>query len=291
MKYRFTLLLIIVLLSSLDSSAKKYNPYGTDWAFGFHFGGTAFFGDMRAESGGLNSTPFSKYFYKDVRLMGGVVLDKWFGPYVGMSGNIQYGKIQGTKETSSAWFEANVFEYNLSVMANISNIFFGIDRRRRHFVYYNVGMGMTESRSWKYNIHTGQVIGTNGNGKPRTEGGAVRPMTEAVVTSALGVKLFVGYGITLSMEGSVHVINSDKLDATPNDNSSFIAGLEGYTLFNIGMQYNFGYNGRYASIRYRHRSRYDGGRGGMSEINPRKYNKHRRKIFKKRRRKFKFKRR
>ena len=287
-----SIIILVLLIAGVNSTfARRYNPYGTDWAFGVHFGGTAFFGDLRAESSGFNNSPFSKYFYQDVRLMGGVTLDKWFGPYIGMTGNIQFGKIQGTKETSHAYFEANLFEYNLSAMVNLSNVFFGVDTRRNAFMYYSLGIGMSESRTWKYHIETEQLIGTNGFGKPRSEGGSYVPMTETIVVTGLGVKVFIGRGLTLSFEGNVHIINSDKLDATPNDNSSFIAGLEGYVYYNIGLQYNFGFNGRYSTIRYRHRSRYNSGKGRMVEINTRKRSKHRRKQFKRRRRSFKFKRR
>ena len=75
-----SIIILVLLIAGVNSTfARRYNPYGTDWAFGVHFGGTAFFGDLRAESSGFNNSPFSKYFYQDVRLMGGVTLDKWFG--------------------------------------------------------------------------------------------------------------------------------------------------------------------------------------------------------------------
>lgn len=291
MKLKLTLLLIIVITSISTIQAKRYNPYGTDWAFGIHFGGTAFFGDMRGESSAINNTPFSKYFYQDVRIMGGITLNKWFNPYIGVIGNMQYGQIQGTKETSHAWFEANVFEYNLSLMVNLSNSFFGITSRRNSLIYYTLGLGLSESRSWKYSIPNDIIIGTNGNGKPKTTGGKVRPMTENVAVTGIGVRFFIGNGLTLSFEGNVHIIDSDKIDATPNKNTSYIAGIEGYSLFNVGLQYNFGFNGRSSSIRYHRKSRYNSGKGSFVEINPRKKFKAGKKLFKKKRRSFKFKRR
>ncbi|MCK5846200.1 MAG: hypothetical protein KAG84_02090 [Bacteroidales bacterium] len=290
MKYKIILAFFIFLSSTFDLSAKRYNPYGTDWAFGVHFGGTGFFGDINGGTGPLNSTPFSKYFYQNASLMGGVALDKWFGPYIGLSGKMQYGHIQGTKETSYATFTANYFEYNISVVGNLSNLFFGVDRRRNHMIYSSLGMGLSESRTWKYSTKGDgtTLIGTNGFGNPRSEGGKYVPMTETIITTALGVKFYIGSNLSFNIEGSVHAINSDKLDATANDyaNQNFIAGLEGYTYFNIGMQYHFGGDGRYASGSYKHKSRYTSSRGGAGEINMRKRNKAWRKIQRKKKSRF-----
>ncbi len=291
MKLRILLLGTLVFFMLTNAEAKRYNPYGTDWAVGFYLGGTSFFGDLRAESGGLNSTPFSKYFYQDMRIMGGINLEKWFGPYVGVLGNIQYGNIQGTKETSSAWFEAWLFEYNLNVTANITNIAFGIDRRRHWMAYTSVGIGMSESRSWKYSSITNKIISTNGFGTPRVEGGPFIPMTETIGNMALGFKFYVGGNLSINIEGSMHVINSDKLDATNNDNSSFIAGIEGYNYYSIGLQYHFGLNGYHITNRYKHRARYNGGRSGYVSINSRKTGRKNHHIFRKGRRRFKFTRR
>ncbi len=288
---RIYLLFALVILSIFSVEAKRYNPYGTDWAFGIYGGGTSFFGDLRAESGGLNSTPFSKYFYQDMRTMGGINLEKWFGPYVGVIGNVQYGHIQGTKETSHAWFEAWLFEYNLNISANLSNIILDLDQRRHWMVYTSIGIGMSESRSWKYSTITNKVIGTNGFGKPKKKGGPYIPMTETIGNYALGAKFYIGGNLTLNIEGSIHIINSDKLDATTNDNSSFISGIEGYNLYSIGLQYHFGFNGYHISNRYKHRARYNGGRTGFVHINSRKTGRRNRRIFKRGRRRFKFKRR
>ncbi len=289
MNYRIILLFTVLLVSTVDLSAKRYNPYGADWALGVHFGGTSFFGDIN-EGNAIKSTPFSKYFYQNASFMGGIVLDKWFGPYVGLTGSIQYGELQGTKAENNKWFQAKIFEYSLSGVANLSNLIFGINRRRNHTVYYSLGIGMSESRSWKYkadDVSGKYPIGTNGFGEPSSEGGDYIPMTETIVTTALGVKFYVGSNISVNLEGSIHAINSDKLDAHVYDNKTFLSRLEGYTYFSVGVQYHFGSDGRYATA-HRHKSRYDSGRGGATEINMRKRNRAWRKIQKKKHKRFKY---
>jgi len=285
MKIKYLLIVFIFSIFSLNSQAKRYNPYGTDWALGFHVGGTAFFGDLRTNSHSIYSTPFSKYFYDDMRFMGGVVLDKWFGPNFGISGAAQYGELQGTKVTSDAFFISKIFEYNLTFKLNLTNLFFGVNQRRNWLWYTGIGMGMTESRTWKYSISRDIVIGTNGFGHPKTEGGAYVPMTETVAIWDMGFKIFVGGNMSINFEGSVHPMNTNKLDATQNENPTYFRSLEGYTYWNVGLQYWFGQGATHTKSRYKHKSRY-GSRMHVGKSSNRRHS-----SFKKRRRKFKFTRR
>jgi hypothetical protein len=285
MKLKYILLLFIISMSFSSVQAKRYNPYGASWAIGFHVGGTAFFGDLRTNSHSIYSTPFSKYFYDDMRFMGGIMLDKWFGPNIGISGTAQYGELQGTKIPSDAYFETKIFEYNITFKFNLTNLIFGTNQRRNWMWYTGIGMGMTESRTWKYRISTGKLIGTNGFGHPKTEGGAYQPMTETVAIWDMGFKMFVGGNISIGIEGSIHPMNTNKLDATQNENPTYFRSLEGYTYWNIGLQYWFGEGNTHTKSRYKHKARY----GSRMHIGKsRKRSKH---SFKKHRRRFKFSRR
>ncbi len=290
MRFRKIFIAVLVsfaLLFSFRSSATNSTHLYENWAFGFHVGGTSFFGDLADYSGGINNTPFSKYFYKDMRTMGGITLEKWFGPYFGARGFMGYGQVQGTKEASMAWFEANLFEYNLQAMIDLTNLFFGVDRRRFFSVYSFVGMGMTESRSWKYSMTDGSLIGTNGFGKPHSDGGPNIPMTETVIPMGIGINFFVGNKISFYADASFHPINTNKLDATPNKNSSFIAGLEGYNYFSVGMNIWFGAGGKMFRGR-RGGAQYTSRRG--TSINSRILKRNTRAMFKRGKSRFRFKR-
>jgi hypothetical protein len=281
-------LVSIALFFSLNVSATNSTHLYENWGFGIHFGGTSFFGDLADYSGGLNNTPFSKYFYKDMRSMGGITLEKWFGPYFAARGFMGYGSLQGTKDKSSAWFEAHIFEYHLEAMVDLTNLIFGVDRRRIVSLYGFVGIGFTESRTWKYNSETGDLIGTNGFGKPRKDGGSYIPMTETVVPVGMIVNVFVANKVSFFFEGSFHPINTDKLDATPNENSSYIAGLEGYNYFSLGMNIWFGAGGKGHHRRGRGGARYTSRRG--TSVNPRVFRRNTRAIFKRGKSRFRFKR-
>ena len=285
MKIKYLLFVFIFSFISLSSQAKRYNPYGAGWAIGFHVGGTAFFGDLRTNSHSIYSTPFSKYFYEDMKYMGGAALDKWFGPNLGITFEAQYGELQGTKASSDAYFNTKILEYNFTFKLNLSNIILGVDQRRNWLWYTGFGMGLTESRTWKYRISTGQLIGTNGFGtkgffETNTERGKYVPMTETVAIWNMGFKFFIGGNMTLNLEGSVHPINTNKLDATKNENSTWVRSLEGYTYWSIGLQYWFGEGDYHTKSKYKHKARY-GSRMHISKPKRRgraSYRRHRRKF-------------
>ncbi len=286
-KYYIVLMLCLALPVGNVKATNSTHLYES-WAFGLHFGGTSFFGDLADYSGGLNNTPFSKYFYKDMKTMGGITLEKWFGPYFAARGFMGYGNLQGTKETSDAWFEAHIFNYNLQALVDLTNLFFGMDRRRIVGVYFYTGIGFTESRTWKYRISDGKLIGTNGFGKPRKEGGKYVPMTETIIPLGLIVNVYLGNKISLFFDGSFNPINTDKLDATPNKNSSYIAGLEGYNYFALGMNMWFGAGGTHHRY-HRGGARYSSRRG--TSINQRRfYKRNTRAVFRRGRSRFRFKR-
>lgn len=257
-----------------------------NWGFGLHFGGTSFFGDLAGNSGGLNNTPFSKYFYQDRRTMSGVVLEKWFAPYFGVRGFMGYGQIQGTKETSNAWFEANIFNYNLQAMVDLTNLFFGINRKRIVSVTGFIGIGFTESRTWKYSPVDGNLIGTNGFGSPKTPEGKYIPMTETVLPFGVLTSIFVANKLSLFVEASFNPINSDKLDATPNVNNSFISGIEGYSYFSVGAELWFGTGGK---KHFRRGGAQYSSRSGTS-INSRFYKRNTKAVFKRGKSRFRYKR-
>lgn len=291
MKFRKTLILFLFSLGILNpfySPAANSTHLHSSWAMGFHIGGTSFFGDLADYSGGINNTPFSKYFYKDMRIMGGGTLEKWFGPYFGARGFLGYGNLQGTKETSSAWFEAHILEYNMQVMVDLTNLVFGVDKRRIFSVYSFVGMGFTESRTWKYSLIDGSLIGTNGFGIPHKEGGRYVPMTETVIPMGIGINVFAISNLSFYAEASFHPINTNKLDASTNINPTFITSLEGYNYFSIGFNFWFDVGGNI--FRGSRGGAQYGSRNGIS-INPRVFRRNNRAIFKRGRSRFKFKKR
>ncbi len=290
MTFRYFLLLLIFIVGNINHQevrATNSTHLYENWAIGLHFGGTSFFGDLSDHSGGFHSTPLSKFFYADMKTMGGVTLEKWLIPYFGVRGFMGYGKLQGTKESSSAWFKSNIFEYHIEALVDVTNLFFGINRKRIVSVVGFVGIGLTESRSWKYNMLDGKLIGTNGFGTPTKADGKYIPMTETVVPVGLIINIFATNKVSFYFESSFHPINTDKLDATPNENESFMSSVEGYTYFGVGMNIWFGTGG--------HRSFGRGGgpiytpRGGTS-VNKRLYRRNTKAIFKKGKSRFRYKR-
>ncbi len=255
-----------------------------NWAIGFGLNGSQFHGDIsnRVNSAFYN-TPFSKYYYEGRRPGFTFSLEKGVGPYFGVKGNMSYNKLSGNREAINQYFNTNLFEYSVTGTINFSNIFMGINRNRIPVFYCFFGIGFTESRTWKYSSIDDVLIGTNGFGNPKVEGGKFIPMTETVLPMGLGLKLVFNEEVALYAEASLHPINTDKLDATiSNDN-----WMEGYGNITVGLDYYFSFTKK-SSYR-RHTASYS--YRGYSSVNKRSYAKKHKKVFKAGKKRLKYKRR
>lgn len=280
-------LILGVFISMLFITKAAYGQWflgNFNWAASISYNSTLFHGDLTDRTNSfVYSTPFSKYFYQDRKSGIGFNLEKSIGPYFGVRGNILYTKLISHKNSLNQHFESNLFEYSTVLTLNFTNIFWGVDRYR-HVVFYGfIGLGLTESRSWKYDDQTDLLIGTNGFGSPKEPGGGYVPMTETVMPTGLGLKAVVNPNFGFYVEASLHPINTDKLDATISN----IAFWEGYGAITLGMDFYFSAS-RFSSFKRRTPSyRYK----GYTSINSRKYKRRSNKKFKFGKKRFRYKRR
>ena len=207
-----------------------------EWSLTGQLSASNFYGDLTDKSNRFfSNTPFSKYFYQDRQAVYGICVDKKINIYFGVRGHLSYGQVKGTKESVKQYFKANVFEYSLLGTADFTNIFMGYDRYRSWSIYGFLGMGFTESRTWKRSMIDESLVGTNGFGKPKREGGKYVPMTETVMPFGLGFKYQFVSQFSLNFEVSMRPIRTDKLDATISDDTWW----EGYGLVSLGATYHF----------------------------------------------------
>ena len=228
-------LFLVVLFISVNSSAQ---PYGLSkaWRVGASIGATKFYGDLTDNTNSfINNTPFSKFFYQDRKFAADFFIEKSFSPYFGVRGMIFGGGLKSTQESTKQYFEATYFDYSLSLTMDFSNMIWGEDNSRNLRFFGFVGVGLSESRSWKYDMVTGNMIATNGYQKSDIEGKARRPMTETVYPVGLGLSIFASEDINLNIEGHLHFVHTNKLDATPIEGTNFeIVGF-----ISVGAVYNF----------------------------------------------------
>ena len=230
--------LVSISISTI-SSAQSYG-FDKGWRVGASIGITKFYGDLTDNTNSfLSNTPFSKFFYQDRKLGGSFIIEKSFNPYFGLRGMFFGGKLKSTQESSKQYFEANYFDYSLALTMDFSSMIWGPDNGRSIRFFGFAGIGLSESRTWKYDMNTGEIIATNGFGKPKNEGGARRPMTEMVYPIGLGLVLFAAEDFNLNIEGHLHIVSTNKLDATPVEGTNF----EMVGFVSVGVVYNFSMSG------------------------------------------------
>ena len=251
---------------SPNITAQHYR-FSNYWSVSPSFGVSSFFGDLSNKRNGfLKSTPFSKYFYEDRQLMVGLTLQKEINQYFGVRGNIQFGNIKSTDESVKLYFTSKMFEYSLLGTADLTNLILGIDRQRPWKLYGFLGIGLTESHTWKYNLLNDSLIQSS----PMGEGSSIPTMTESVLPFGLGFQYKILKNLNLTAEISRHYINSDKLDGVIYDGQKF----EGFGYLGIGITYNFNFP---SHIGGKGSSKYD---GKSSDPSLRAYNKNKRVVMK-----------
>jgi hypothetical protein len=232
-----TILLFAIVFFGLNKAvvAQRHYFFTEQWSVGLSAGFTTFNGDLTDKTNRFfSNTPFSKYFYQDRQPRAIFILEKKVNIYFGFRGHLSYGKVYSTKESVKQYFTANLFEYSLTGTLDFTNLFLGADRYRLWGIYGYAGIGFTESRTWKYDMVTGDLIGTNGFGSPKTDGGKYIPMTESVFPLGLGFNYQFNKAFSARAEFSFHSIRTDKLDATISDDSK----LEGIGIISIGVNYH-----------------------------------------------------
>lgn len=232
--FLISMFLSFVFSTSLKGQRTFY--FTEEWSASGYISTSNFYGDLTDKSNRFfSNTPFSKYFYQDRQAVFGFALEKKINIYFGIRGNISYGNVKSTKESVKQYFTAHVFEYNLMGTVDFTNIFMGYNRYRSWSIYGFLGIGFTESRTWKRSMLTDKIVGTNGFGIPKKEGGRYIPMTETVLPIGLGFKYQFVKEFSLNFEISLHPIRTDKLDATISDDT----WRDGYGLISVGATYHF----------------------------------------------------
>lgn len=227
-------LLFFITITSINAKSQTYNWFN-EWQLGISGGGVAFYGDVSNRSPQImNSTPFSKYFYKERTFMLNGSLQKMILPYFGVRGSLRYGKLGATSDLDKSYFSTNIFTYDLAGLVDFTNLFFGVDKRRPYSFFGVLGLGISESRTWKYDYFTKKLIDTNGFGSPKKVGGKYQPMTEGIAFAGLGFNYQLSKAFSLEFEISRFFINSDKIDATVSSTKK----TEGFGMISLGIKYD-----------------------------------------------------
>lgn len=235
----FTVLLLLISITAsaqqaktidLNSKAIKHN-----WDANINFGSNLFYGDLRV------------YDYWPVKENNnerawayGFILRKHINPFFSVQGQLLYGKLAGSKRyfsdgvRANQYFNATMFEYNLSAHFNFLNLILGYDPSRRFSAYLLAGIGMVDFRSVKRYITNDKFINSVGyknGGKTKKE-----MTTETMIPIGGGFSYKINDRFYANLNITLRGVNTDKLDATEGT-SSDVKDMYGYT--SIGVSYRF----------------------------------------------------
>jgi hypothetical protein len=191
---------------SIDFS--KYNK----WAFGMKFGLLPFYGDVRQ----LNYSTDNKY--KKTNSGIGLELVRNFNHVLGVKGNFIMGGLSGSSPNLNLHFLSNFKEYSVSGQVNINDLISIYPRREKFFNFYiYAGVGYLDFRSRVYSFNENTYV--KGFGWDSTGLIKIKSTTEMVFPLGIGIKLKADSKIDVGFEMTLHLTNTDKLDAWVVDNS------------------------------------------------------------------------
>ena len=226
-RFLFSFIIALLVLFNVSNTQAQAYKFGQGWSLGVSVGTTKFHGDLSdAGSSFMNKTPFSSYFYKERRLAGLFIVEKAISPYWGIRGMVLKGTLESSKLSENAYFEANYFDYTLSLTLDFTNIFLGAEDIRDYRLYGFVGMGLSHSSTLKYDMTSGKIISGRQDQKN---------MVESVGPIGLGFSLFSSQIFSINFESSLHIVHTTKLDRTPVPETKF----EAVGFISLGIVYNF----------------------------------------------------
>ncbi len=240
---RLKSLVVVALLSvtvgyaqeacSVSQDAKEPTKFdqwfSQGWGMNANMGANLFFGDV-------SETPFS-----DIRAMVNIGLQKQLTPYLYWRFDVAYGNLAGTKDEYESGAAANLMfknkytEYNTTLKLDL----FGFNdnlRSKKLAPYIYAGVGLINFRSRLSDSENGATKGSFGY-KGWTATSATH---EIEVPVGLGLEWKVNQALSFTLDGSMTLIKSDKVDAcVSNTNDKFLRDM--FSTVSLGFVYKFGY--------------------------------------------------
>lgn len=203
--------------------------FSTGWGLNGSMGANLFLGDVAEE-------PFS-----NLRAMVNIGLQKEITPWLYWRFNGAYGNLAGAKPEYESGAPANLefktkyTEYNTSLKVDL----FGFNdnlRAKKFAPYIYAGVGLINLRSRLSDSESGATKASFGyNGWV-----ASAATHEVEVPLGLGVEWKVSKALSFTLDGSMTLVKSDKLDACVSDNNDKLL-QDMFSTLSLGFVYKFGY--------------------------------------------------
>ncbi len=222
MKYiNHTILVFAVLVFTLPGYSQE-----KDWSVQLSAGPTIHYGDIMDHKLFFPATDNDKAW----NFSGAFSLERRLNPYLSLRGQILYGKLGGTRDISSRYFEADIFDYSLQARLDFINLFADYNPYRTVNIYGLIGVGMSNWESHLYDVNDNEIARSGG-----VDVGMLEMTTEGFIPGGGGISFRVNDNLDLNLESTLRVVNSDKLDAKEGGSK-----YDMYSFTSLGLTYNFG---------------------------------------------------
>lgn len=202
--------LVLCLFGVMNVWAQKpASPYSVynSWSIGLNVGPNLAIGDL----------PFAGTQMKNITFGYSLIVGKQVNKWLSVRAQALNGKLAGSgvyydtdfEAQSTAAFNADVFEYNLSLAFDISQIFNGYNPERALQLYGMAGGGLSNWKTLSYNTVNGVTLNGNGSGG----GSGVNGRTlEPVFPIGFGINWKLNDYLKFHTETSLHTVKSDVQD-------------------------------------------------------------------------------
>lgn len=202
--------LVLSLLTAINAMAQKplrsYSLFN-NWSIGLNAGPNLAVGDLPFAGTQMSNITFGYSF----------IIGKQVNKWLTVRAQALNGKLAGSgvyydtdfEAQSTAAFNADVFEYNLSLAFDISQLFNGYNPERALQLYGLAGGGLSNWKTLSYNTVNGVTLNGNGSGG----GSGVNGRTlEPVFPIGFGLNWKLNDFLKFHTETSLHTVKSDVQD-------------------------------------------------------------------------------
>ena len=215
--------------SQNTNSTNKNDLFKRYWSVNLNAGANLFWGDLRQ----YDFYPITNN-ENEWQIGYGLILNWQISPVFGLRGQLLNGKLSGTNREINRYFTADIFESNINGTVNFSNLFFHYKPRRLFSVYGMIGVGLVNWCTKMKVLGTNEVVAEDGYGNGSGLWGRT---VEGVIPVGLGLDFRLTDNWVLNLEGTLHGVNSDKLDMKVGGSKY---DMYSYTSLGVAYKFNLG---------------------------------------------------
>ncbi len=225
----FSIICLYIKAQIPKKDTKEY--FNNSWMIDANIGRTNYYGNLSDKS-------FFEKLKDETKFAYGITLSKQITPVIGLRVQLLNGKLTSSKDSCveenlmNLYFNSDIFEYNISSTFDLSNLIWGYNYDRKLNFYTAVGLGMANWKTKLMEQGTNKVIATNGFGGR----GPNKRTTEFVLPICLGLNYNIIDNLSINLETSMRILNSDILDAKEGGRLN----NDMYSYNSIGITYKFG---------------------------------------------------